>query len=97
MQGLERSIAEVNEVFRDLGAIVSEQQFLVGKYPLTSDNIEANVNSVTVNLEGATGELRQASNYQNAAGKKYFWIFVIILIVTLIVVLSLQPWSLGRR
>jgi syntaxin 7 len=30
LQGLERSILEVNEIFRDLGTIVHEQQFLLG-------------------------------------------------------------------
>lgn len=28
--GLERSIAEVNEIFRDLGTLVNEQQYLLG-------------------------------------------------------------------
>jgi syntaxin 7 len=30
LQGLERSIAEVNEIFRDLGTLVHEQQYLFG-------------------------------------------------------------------
>lgn len=33
--GLERSILEVNEIFRDLGTLVNEQQFLLGIYLLT--------------------------------------------------------------
>jgi syntaxin 7 len=32
LEGLERSILEVNEIFRDLGTIVHEQQFLFGNY-----------------------------------------------------------------
>ena len=29
--GIERSIQEVNEIFRDLGTLVNEQQYLLGK------------------------------------------------------------------
>ncbi|KAJ3330217.1 hypothetical protein HDU91_003649, partial [Kappamyces sp. JEL0680] len=29
LQGLEQSIAEVNEIFRDLGSLVNEQQYLL--------------------------------------------------------------------
>lgn len=103
LMGLEQSIAEVNEIFRDLGTLVNEQQYLLGtwffeteflKQPL--DNIESNVNNVTVNMEGAAGELRQASNYQDSTGRKYMWIFLILLVVFLIVLLSLQPWRWGR-
>lgn len=71
--GLEQSIAEVNGIFRDLGSLVNEQQYLL-------DNIESNVNSVSINMENATGELRTASNYQSSAEKKYIWIFLILLV-----------------
>ncbi|KAI8901144.1 t-SNARE [Globomyces pollinis-pini] len=60
LEGLERSILEVNEIFRDLGTIVNEQQYLI-------DNIESNVMSTIVNVTGAESELRSASNYQSAA------------------------------
>ncbi|KAJ3302781.1 hypothetical protein HDV03_004598 [Kappamyces sp. JEL0829] len=76
LQGLEQSIAEVNEIFRDLGSLVNEQQYLL-------DNIETNVNNVNINMEGAAGELRQASSYQQSTGKTYLWIFLILFVVTL--------------
>lgn len=36
IRDIEQSIHQVNEIFRDLGTIVHEQQFLVGKYGLQS-------------------------------------------------------------
>ncbi|KAJ3318352.1 Syntaxin-7 [Boothiomyces sp. JEL0866] len=87
--GLERSILEVNEIFRDLGTLVNEQQFLL-------DNIETNVNNLNVNMENATGELRSAAQYQASAGKKMCWIFIILLVITLIAVLFTKPWSWGK-
>lgn len=84
--GLEKSIAEVNEIFRDFGTLVNEQQYLL-------DNIENNVNNVSIHMQGATSELRQASNYQNSTGKTYLWVFLILLVIAAIVILSLQPWN----
>jgi syntaxin 7 len=31
LRNIERSIVEVNEIFRDLGTIVNEQQYMLGK------------------------------------------------------------------
>lgn len=86
LEGLERSILEVNEIFRDLGTIVHDQQYLLGNN-LLIDNIESNVNTVSINVELGAGELGAASRYQTATGKKYCWIFLILLIIIIIVFL----------
>jgi hypothetical protein len=96
LEGLERSIAEVNEIFRDLGSLVHEQQYLLGICMVIVDNIESNVNHVTLNMENAAGELRSASEYQRSTGKKYCYIFLVLLVITTIAVLSLRPWRWGH-
>jgi syntaxin 7 len=89
LAGLERSIVEVNEIFRDLGTLVHEQQFLL-------DNIESNVNHVSLNMENAAGELRSAAEYQRSTGRKYCYIFLFLLVLTSLVILSLRPWRWGQ-
>ncbi|KAI9091023.1 t-SNARE, partial [Phlyctochytrium arcticum] len=46
LREIEKSIVEVNEIFRDLGTLVHEQQYML-------DNIESNVQSVEINMENA--------------------------------------------
>ncbi|KAI8819440.1 t-SNARE [Fimicolochytrium jonesii] len=82
LKGIEQSIAEVNEIFRDLGTMVHEQQYML-------DNIESNVQAVEINLENATGELRTADRYQRSARNKLCCIMVVVAIVVLVVVLIL--------
>eukprot|EP00842_Homolaphlyctis_polyrhiza_P006768 jgi/Hompol1/7092/HPOL_000738-RA len=84
--GIEKSMQEINEIFRDLGTLVSEQQYLL-------NNIESNVNSAVVNVEGAHSELRTASTTQQRSRSIMCWIFIILLIITLIVVAVLHPWT----
>lgn len=40
--GLERSIAEVNEIFRDLGMLVNDQQYLLGEEKLLCSFVPSN-------------------------------------------------------
>ncbi|KAI8925256.1 t-SNARE [Entophlyctis helioformis] len=87
--GIGKSIQEVNEIFRDLGTLVNEQQYLL-------DNIETNVNTVSINVEGATTELRQAENYQKRSRSCKWWIFVILLVLSLIALAIIHPWTWGR-
>ncbi|KAI8607519.1 t-SNARE [Chytriomyces sp. MP71] len=82
LQNIERSIVEVNEIFRDLGTIVGEQQFML-------DHIESNVGSVTVNMEGATSELRIAAERQKAAANRMCCLYTILGVVGVVVILVL--------
>jgi t-SNARE complex subunit (syntaxin) len=51
------------------------------------DHIESNVGDVAINMENATGELRTAARYQKLSQKKYWCLFLFLLIVGIIVVL----------
>lgn len=83
---VEKSVAQVNEIFRDLGTLVHEQQYML-------DNIESNVASVEVNVENATGELRSANEYQKRARKKWICLLSVALIVLLVLVILAKPWT----
>ncbi|KAJ3140045.1 hypothetical protein HK100_010890 [Physocladia obscura] len=80
LQNIERSIGEVNEIFRDLGTIVGEQQYML-------DHIDSNVGIVAVNMEGATGELRIAAERQKAAQNRMCCLYTILGAVGVIVIL----------
>ncbi|ESO82383.1 hypothetical protein LOTGIDRAFT_237001 [Lottia gigantea] len=84
---LESDILDVNEIFRDLGALVSEQ----GE---TLDTIEANVERTYGNVEQANSQLSQAAVYQKKARKKKCCLLVILLVVaiviTIIIVVSVK-------
>ncbi|KAJ3170575.1 hypothetical protein HDU88_008476 [Geranomyces variabilis] len=80
LKGIEQSISEVNEIFRDLGTMVHEQQYML-------DNIESNVQTVEINMENATGELRTADRYQRSTRNKLCCILVLAAIVVLVIVI----------
>ncbi|KAJ3030798.1 UNVERIFIED_CONTAM: hypothetical protein HDU68_007715 [Siphonaria sp. JEL0065] len=80
LQNIERSIIEVNEIFRDLGTIVGEQQFML-------DHIESNVGSVSVHVEGATNELRVAAERQKAAQNRMCCLYTVLGAIGLVVIL----------
>ncbi|KAJ1543209.1 hypothetical protein HK405_009440, partial [Cladochytrium tenue] len=78
LRSIERSIVEVNEIFRDLGTLVHEQQYML-------DNIESNVGEVAINVESATGELRTAANYQRLSQNRMCCLFIILAVVGTVV------------
>jgi len=81
---IESGILELNEIFRDLGTIVTEQQSML-------DNIERNVISVANDTQGASEELVSAHEYQRKAGRRMlclFLIFIFVLAIVLLAVLS---------
>ncbi|KAJ2003252.1 hypothetical protein GGI04_002977 [Coemansia thaxteri] len=81
---IEQGIVELNEIFRDIGTIVTEQQSLL-------DNIETNVHSVSINVRGAAEELGSASEYQRRSNKTQFCLVlfgVVFVLVFLIIALS---------
>lgn len=81
IQEIERGVTELNEIFRDLGHIVTEQGEML-------DTIEANVMATRDHTEGADRELRQADNWQKSARRRAFCLMMIVIIVTTIVVLA---------
>ncbi|XP_069701712.1 syntaxin-12 isoform X2 [Periplaneta americana] len=60
---LESDISDVNQIFKELGAMVHEQGEVI-------DSIEASVEKTEVFVNEGTGQLRQASNYQTGRRKK---------------------------
>ena len=74
--GIQTSITEVNEIFRDLGTLVNEQGYML-------DNIESNVEHTSVNMQGATNELTIANEYHKKIRKRacIIGVFVILIVV----------------
>ncbi|KXN70142.1 t-SNARE [Conidiobolus coronatus NRRL 28638] len=79
---IESGITELNEIFRDLGTFVNEQQHLL-------DNVETNVSNIATNTNSATSELRQANDYQKRAKNSLCFIFIILAVIVVVFVLVL--------
>lgn len=62
IMNIEEGITELNEIFKDLGAVVQQQGILV-------DNIEANIYSATDNAAMASRELHKAQKSQRNTNK----------------------------
>lgn len=75
---LEGDILDVNEIFRDLGAMIQEQGEQI-------DTIEANVEKAYTHVEEGTGQLQKASTYQKKARKKLCCLVVILLVVAAVI------------
>jgi len=82
IQGIEQGINELNEIFRDLGTIVTEQGVLV-------DNIESNISNVHDHTRGAATELTKASRYQRSSRNRMCCLLVILAIIVTIVILAI--------
>ncbi|XP_055899065.1 syntaxin-7-like [Biomphalaria glabrata] len=84
---LEADILDVNEIFRDLGALVNAQGEVL-------DTIDNNVERAFVNVESGRDQLIKAADYQRKSRKKMCCLLVILLviaiIVTIIVVVSVK-------
>ncbi|KAF9338389.1 hypothetical protein BG006_003557 [Podila minutissima] len=83
IRDIEQGITELNEIFRDLGAMVHEQGSML-------DSIEANVASVTMTTHAAAEELVVAAEHQKAAQSKSCYLLMIAAIVTAIIVLAIM-------
>ncbi|KAK9473090.1 t-SNARE [Dipodascopsis tothii] len=81
IQGIEQGISELNEIFRDLGTMVTEQGVLI-------DNIESNITNVAVNTQNASTELTKASRYQKSTRNKCCCLFIILAIILTVVLLA---------
>ncbi|KAK7100758.1 syntaxin-like [Littorina saxatilis] len=82
---LEKSVTDVNVLFKELNLMVSQQ----GE---TLDNIEQNIDQVEVHVEAGNVQLKQAKMSQSKARRKKFCCFgiigvaVVILIIIIVVV-----------
>ncbi|XP_076471010.1 syntaxin-7-like [Babylonia areolata] len=75
---LESDILDVNEIFRDLGAMISEQGEML-------NDIESNVERAHGNVEQGNEQLVKAANYQKKSRKKMCCLLLLFLIITVIV------------
>lgn len=76
---IEEGITELNEIFKDLGAVVQQQGILV-------DNIEANIYSATDNAAMASRELNKAQRSQRNTNK---WCLYMLFGVSFMLILLL--------
>jgi t-SNARE complex subunit (syntaxin) len=74
-------VGELNELFRDLGTIVTEQGEQL-------DMISDNVQDVYTNTHGADRELRSAARYQRNARNKACCLLVILAIILTVIILA---------
>lgn len=82
---LEADIGDVNEIFKDLAAMVHDQGELV-------DSIEANVETTAISVGEGTEQLRHAERYQKKARRKKMLCAVIGLVI-LAIIIALIAWS----
>jgi len=85
---LESDISDVNQIFKELGAMVHEQGEVI-------DSIEASVEKTEVFVGEGASQLRQASNYQTKLRKKKC-ILAICLTVVLAVIIGIIIWQVSK-
>ncbi|KAI9828563.1 MAG: hypothetical protein M1819_006555 [Sarea resinae] len=82
IRNIEQSVGELNELFRDVAHIVSEQGAQL-------DIIDDNVQNVTDDTQTADVELRRASRYQKNARSKACCLLLVLAVILIVVVLAL--------
>lgn len=75
---LEGDIMDVNQIFKDLGALVHEQGEVI-------DSIEANVESASISVEQGGEQLRQANVYKAKSRKKKCILLIVVLVILAII------------
>lgn len=81
IRNIEQGVSELNELFRDVAHIVSEQGEQL-------DTIAANVENTRTDTRGADVELRSAARYQKNARSKACILMLILAVVTTIILLA---------
>ncbi|KAL4921232.1 t-SNARE [Aspergillus aurantiobrunneus] len=81
IRNIEQSVGELNELFRDVAHIVSEQGEQL-------DTISGNVENVHADTRGANVELRSASRYQKNARNKACCLLIILAVILTIIILA---------
>lgn len=80
---MQESIVGVNEIYKNLGALVFEQGNVI-------DSIESSVEQTSIFVGEGTEQLRKASHYRNQIRKKKFLIATVL--IAIIVVIGLLCW-----
>ncbi|CAD6202694.1 GSCOCG00009720001-RA-CDS [Cotesia congregata] len=97
IQKLEGDILDVNQIMRELGALVNQQGGSIGNYfykfslkiHYLTHTIENSIENVHGNVGLGAQELSRASSYQNKYRKKVFFILLLAIIVVIILIVIL--------
>ena len=81
IRNIEQSVGELNELFRDVAHLVSEQGQSV-------DRIADNVTNVRDDTRGADAQLRTASRHQKNARNKACCLLLILAVILVVVILA---------
>ncbi|XP_012523086.1 syntaxin-7 [Monomorium pharaonis] len=82
---LESNISDINQIFKDLGALVYDQGEVI-------DSIEASVERTEVSVTEGAAQVRQASMYQTKLRKKKC-ILIVIALVVLSILIGIIVWQ----
>lgn len=82
---LQSNISDINQIFKDLGALVYDQGEVI-------DSIEASVERTEISVNEGASQVRQASNYQSKLRKKKC-ILVLIAAVILSILIGIIAWK----
>ncbi|KAG5323192.1 STX12 protein, partial [Acromyrmex heyeri] len=82
---LESNISDINQIFKDLGALVYDQGEVI-------DSIEASVERTEVSVNEGASQVRQASMYQTKLRKKKCFL-VVIAVVILAILIGIIVWQ----
>jgi t-SNARE complex subunit (syntaxin) len=81
IRNIEQGVTELNELFRDVAHIVSEQGEML-------DTIHENVENTRTDTRGADLELRSAARYQKNARSRACCLLLILAVILTIVILA---------
>lgn len=79
---IQKDMLDIHEIFRNLADLSNQQGYLV-------DNIESNVQEVSINVERADDELIEADKQQKKKNKWLWYILFVLLFIVLICALVL--------
>lgn len=79
----QESIVGVNEIYKNLGALVFEQGNVI-------DSIESAVDQTSVFVSGGMEELGKASHYRDQIRKKKF--FIAMILIAIIGIIAIICW-----
>lgn len=71
ISNIQQGISDINDIFKDLGAVVQQQGIMV-------DNIEANIYSASNNTNMASRELDKARRYQRRSSKYCLYLLIVL-------------------
>ena len=77
IQQMQNSMSKVNEIYRDLGNLVEEQQYEI-------DDIENNIMASHTRTEAGMGQLMKAGEFQKSSSRCISWLLVLVVIAAVV-------------